>query len=262
MKKGRNLLPSILAVFLGLSFSSCLKLDSAHTSLHADSVEYRIFTIVRTEDGGPGASIQIDSLYVSGGPGTSADSINYYSKQAASFETGGYEAFTDTFISQYEQAYEEYPDMFAPWEFEMKMQVSLNESGVFSLSLNFYEFTGGAHPNSWTQFLNFDLETGKPLRLEEIFTRSEIKELNERAEKIFRETYDIDPETSLDEAGYWFDNDKFSLNTNFLVQKKSLVFIFNPYEIAPYVAGPSEVEIPYSQIEDLIGEENPLKKLI
>ncbi|MBN2363593.1 DUF3298 and DUF4163 domain-containing protein [candidate division WOR-3 bacterium] len=258
----KNTLALILftAIF-GTAISSCLKFDVSRSELSADSVEYSIHTIVRSIDGGSGAYIEIDSFYASKAPNNSADSINHYTKSMTYPEGLGYQIMIDTFMAQYSNSLAEYPDMFA-WESQMKVSVILNKSGIFSMAYNYYEYTGGAHPNSWTYFLNFDLSTGKPIRFEEIFTRDEIVEINKRAEIIFRDTYGLDPEGSLDEAGYWFDNDKFSLNTNFAVQKNSLLFLFNSYEIAPYVAGPSEVEIPYNEIEDLIGDDNPLRRLI
>ena len=36
---------------------------------------------------------------------------------------------------------------------------------------------------------------------------------------------------------------------NFILTEKSFVLIFNPYKIAPYVAGTIEVEIPYDKLE-------------
>lgn len=259
--KNTFVLIMITAIF-GTAISSCLKFDASRSELSADSVEYSIHTLVRNVDKGPGIYIEIDSLYSSKAPNNSADSINYYTRLMFSPDSIGYNAMLDTFVSQYSSALVESPDMYGPWEFQMKTSVLLNESDIFSATFNFYEYTGGAHPNSWTYFLNFDLSTGKPIRFEEIFTRDEIVVINKRAEIIFRDTYGLDPEGSLDEAGYWFDNDKFSLNTNFAVQKNSLLFFFNSYEIAPYCNGPSEVEIPYNEIEDLIGDDNPLRRLI
>ncbi|MBN1151107.1 DUF3298 domain-containing protein [candidate division WOR-3 bacterium] len=251
-----------LSLFSFLTFSSCLNFSPSRTILHADTVEYSISTMVNSIDPAPGAYIEIDSFYASKAPNKSADSINYYTKSMTYPAGLGYQAMIDTFMAQYSSALKDYPDMYASWEAQMKVSVNLNESGIFSMTYNFYEFTGGAHPNGWTYFLNFDLSTGKPIRFEEIFTRDEIIEINKRAEVIFRDVYGLDPEGSLEEAGYWFDNNKFSLNNNFLVKENSLYFIFNSYEIAPYVAGPSEIEIPYSQIEDLIDDYNPLKKLL
>jgi hypothetical protein len=41
-----------------------------------------------------------------------------------------------------------------------------------------------------------------------------------------------------------------------------LVFYYNNYEITAYAFGPTELEIPYSKIKNLIGENSLLRGLI
>ena len=40
-----------------------------------------------------------------------------------------------------------------------------------------------------------------------------------------------------------------------------MVFAFNPYEVAPYVMGPTEFTVPYEDIGDVIGADSPLAAL-
>lgn len=44
-------------------------------------------------------------------------------------------------------------------------------------------------------------------------------------------------------------------NTNFYFDKKEIVYVFNQYEIAPYVQGVIEIRIPIKKIEPLINEQ-------
>ncbi|MBO6760471.1 MAG: DUF3298 domain-containing protein [Roseivirga sp.] len=67
-------------------------------------------------------------------------------------------------------------------------------------------------------------------------------------------TKEIPPTESLEERGYWFENDRFELTENFAIINKSLIFYFNPYEIAPYAMGPTELELKLTDFVSLIKE--------
>ena len=49
---------------------------------------------------------------------------------------------------------------------------------------------------------------------------------------------------------YWTDSIK--PNGNFYITDESINYVFNPYEIAPYYMGQTEVTIPFSRIKDLL----------
>ena len=112
------------------------------------------------------------------------------------------------------------------------------------------------------QLFNFNLYTGELISLDDLFTLSQIEELNLIAEIKFREIYKIEEGESLYKHGFWFDNDKFELNNNFLITDRSLIFLFNPYEIAAYVVGSTTIEITYDELKDLIRRDNMLFPLI
>ena len=57
---------------------------------------------------------------------------------------------------------------------------------------------------------------------------------------------------NLTEAGFWFDDDKFSVNNNFSIGKDGLNFVYNNYEITAYAYGPTELFIPYKSIKKVI----------
>jgi len=52
------------------------------------------------------------------------------------------------------------------------------------------------------------------------------------------------------------------LNENFLIRDSSLVFYYNNYEITAYSFGPTELEIPYSKIKNLINENSLIANLV
>jgi len=64
--------------------------------------------------------------------------------------------------------------------------------------------------------------------------------------------------TKYSEAGFYFDNDVFTLTDNFAITKKGLKFVYNPYEVAPYALGQQEIMIPYALIKELIRKDGLL----
>lgn len=84
-------------------------------------------------------------------------------------------------------------------------------------------------------------------------------DLNRIAEKEFRKVREMKPEESLEDAGFWFENNKFSLNDNFAITEEGLIFYFNSYKVAaPYAAGPTEIVLNYREFKHLIKEDRPL----
>ena len=58
--------------------------------------------------------------------------------------------------------------------------------------------------------------------------------------------------TNYSEAGFYFENDVFTMTPNFAITKSGLKFLYNPYEVAPYALGQQEIIIPYRDLEALI----------
>jgi hypothetical protein len=179
-----------------------------------------------------------------------------------STDSTDFESLMDEFIQDYELFKEEFPDASQSWAVERSGEVKLNKAGVFSIDYTEYAYTGGAHPNTFVSFKNFNLNSGEEILLDELFTLEKQKELTKIAEQEFRQSKQLGPDDNFGSAGFWFENDKFSLNDNFLITDSSLVFYYNNYEITAYAFGPTELEIPYAKIKNLVKENSMLKDLI
>ena len=177
-------------------------------------------------------------------------------------KSADFETVMKGFIDEYESYITEFPDAFQSWFIERTGDVKLNKENIFSIDYMEYSFTGGAHPNTTVAFKNFNLTNGDEIRLDEIISADKKNELTKIAEEEFRKLKELTPEADLGQAGFWFENNKFYLNDNFLITDSSLVFYYNNYEITAYAFGPTELTIPFSKIKPLIGEKNLLKGLI
>lgn len=167
----------------------------------------------------------------------------------------------ESFISDYESFMKEFPDAFQSWFIERTGEVKFNKENIFSIDYMEYAYTGGAHPNTFVTFKNFYLTDGEAISLDKIILHEKQNELNKIAEVEFRKLKELAPDADLGQAGFWFENNKFYLNDNFLITDSSLVFYYNNYEITAYAFGPTELEIPFSKIESLVGENSLLRGL-
>jgi hypothetical protein len=128
-----------------------------------------------------------------------------------------------------------------PWEIEVSMDIQDHPTFV-ELTTSGWTYTGGAHGNGFNTYFLIDRTDGKMLTLRDFFTN--LDELNTIAEKYFRAIFGLSETESLNEYGFWFDNDNFTVNENFTSSGDSLLFFYNTYEIAPYSGGPTELLIP------------------
>jgi hypothetical protein len=119
-------------------------------------------------------------------------------------------------------------------------------------------FQGAAHPNSYADVLNFDLKNGKQLKLSDLFKPGAkylpaiaaycINDLKKQA----KDKGLLDEEI---EKGAAAKSDNYE---SWTITKRGLSIHFDPYQVAPYAAGPQFVLVPYSTLKDLINPEGPI----
>lgn len=179
-----------------------------------------------------------------------------------STESQNFDSLMNGFIQDYVSFKKEFPDSPQSWSIERTGEVKLNKGNIFSIDYTEYAYTGGAHPNSFVSFKNFNLSNGEEISLDELIPADKQEELTTIAEQDFRKLKQLKPNDDLGKAGYWFEDNKFSLNDNFLITDSALVFYYNNYEITAYAFGPTELTVPYSQIKSLINNKSLLENLI
>ncbi|MDB4922875.1 DUF3298 and DUF4163 domain-containing protein [Mucilaginibacter sp.] len=130
-------------------------------------------------------------------------------------------------------------------------KVLRQDSSLTTLETGGYVFTGGAHPSSFTGFINWNTKANKSITLTDLIKPNNLEKLNGIAEGIFRKNEKLSDTASL-ATNYFFKDNKFALNDNFSITPTGLKFFYNQYEIKPYAAGTTELIIPYSKIKLLL----------
>jgi len=119
---------------------------------------------------------------------------------------------------------------------------------------------GGVHPYGTTFYINFESNTGKPVKLIDILRPGAVTRLASVAEAHFRADHKLSATASPSEAGFNFPSDQFKLSDNYGIGDKALVFHFNTYEIAAGAMGDTEIEIPYIDMRQLLKPDSGLQR--
>jgi Protein of unknown function (DUF3298)/Deacetylase PdaC len=140
-----------------------------------------------------------------------------------------------------------------PWYMEAYTNVQRQTKRYLMLHTNTNWFMGGAHPISMEYYYIYDRKDFKRIRLEDLFKPDFDKKLLLIAENIFRKQEKLKPTDKLSEdKGYFFEKERFILNDNFTLTETGIKFLYNVYEIKPYAAGITELEIPYSDLKEIM----------
>lgn len=127
----------------------------------------------------------------------------------------------------------------------------ISSAHTISYIYTIYQDTLGAHGNTFFRTFTFTTKTGKELSLADIFlpgtnyvgTLSAISRA--KLPGIIGEYADnasIKAGTTPEEANF----------ANFYFEKKDFVLLFDPYQVAPYAAGPQTLRIPLTQLSSIL----------
>ncbi len=142
-----------------------------------------------------------------------------------------------------------------PYEVGLSYECARADGKVISFVADYYDFTGGAHPNGNRGGLTFDTATGNELTLDKAFKDTEDLKIAFRSfleEEIKKEEYkerlfsDFEFDTSI--------VDDIMTDDTWYLSKDGIVFICNEYIIGPHAAGIFTFTLPYKEYGNLLNE--------
>lgn len=162
-----------------------------------------------------------------------------------------------------QQYQEENRDFYDPKEYALQLNhqftaspfIVCNTGYVLSIGIDIYAYTGGAHGLEVKRFANLNLKTGQTLQLTHLFdidNRYVAGKLKDLIKSYIRKQYQLSAQQSLTDAGFFADD--IDLPAEFYLTPSGIGFFYNVYEIAPYVMGPINVFLPWSEVKSLMGE--------
>lgn len=127
------------------------------------------------------------------------------------------------------------------WQGDISTTELFRSDSILVLETSTMTYFGGAHPNRGTRYFNFSRDAGNMIPLSVIV--NDLEKFTSKAEMVFNEKYGINEDNTYDEAGYQFLGGRFSLSANYAFLGDSILLHYNPYEIAPYSMGDSEITV-------------------
>jgi len=154
------------------------------------------------------------------------------------------------FLQQYAKSRKEYPDAATNigWKLAISSEVLHQAPALVSLKMQAVGYSGGAHGYDVTTLQSFD-STGHALRLTEMVT--DTVQLRKVVEQEFRKVRELGTET-FEQQGFYTQNGNLPFPQNAVLTQQGLLLYYNAYEVNAYAFGPTQLLLPYAQIEQLL----------
>lgn len=123
--------------------------------------------------------------------------------------------------------------------------------------IDYNEYTGGAHGIYSSTFLNMDLRTLSPIRLDDLFVSEYEEALTDLLWNQLMADNKVATHQELEDMGYATTGD-LKPTENFYLSKEGITFYYNVYEIAPYVMGPIKITLPYEVMQHLLSDDSSI----
>lgn len=140
----------------------------------------------------------------------------------------------------------------------------LSDKKIYVYGIERYVDMGGAHGLETRNFYNFDLKSGNLITEKDIFkpnTEFGLAELiKKRIVEDSKDSTDMEPIMDIEDTDFWTESIK--PNGNFYITDEGINYVFNPYEIAPYYMGQTEVVIPYTRLKDFLKPNSIISYLV
>ena len=156
------------------------------------------------------------------------------------------DAVYTSFETDLKQAY--VPELLSQFVPIAEIDYQIKKSGtVTTVVFNGYQYTGGAHPNSFVHTIAFEGE--QKILLDSLFAVPQSEYLP-RLQSI--STTVLEQKIGKESLFYEGLEPRIENYQHWYVLENDLVILFSPYQVGPYAIGMPEVTIPFAQIQDIL----------
>lgn len=211
----------------------------------------------------PNYTINIEVSYANG----NSDAAKCINEQLAAFLFGNTTMsiedaknhFADSlkteYIKELKEFYDpanEYPETFA-YEYIQSGLISEDApEGIIVYTNKVEMYTGGAHGGAMINYINFVEATGELITCEMLFG-DKVEAVKKLIKEQIIKDNDCKTQAELEEKRSIFAlGDVFINDNNFRIDKDGILFIYNPYDIAPWSEGFISAKLSYEQLKGLI----------
>ena len=266
---------SLLAIILSVSgflFSCHDKMNKNTGALQFDSIQVNETAHLFNDTAKPACNIIINFAYpVKSSDDMLKDSLNAFflsacfgDKYMAMTPEEAVKKYTEKYVSDYrndlepmykkdEQDKEDEESIGAWYSYYkgIESHVQLCNTLILTYRIDYNEYTGGAHGIYMSTFLNLDLKTLSPIRLDDLFEGDYKEALTDLLWKQLMADNNVSTRQELEDMGYATTGDLEPIE-NFYLDPTGITFYYNVYEIAPYVMGATKITLSYEDIAPLM----------
>ncbi|WP_456061653.1 DUF3298 domain-containing protein [Bacteroides clarus] len=275
MKKQTVSLLVLLLAASGFFFSCGNIMNKNAGALEFDSIQVNETAHLFGDTAKPACNLIINLTYASRSADEKMkDSLNTYFLSACFGEKymgmtteEAVKKYTEKYVGDYrkdlepmyrkdEQDKENAEDMGAWYSYYkgIESHVQLYTGHLLVYRIDYNEYTGGAHGIYMSTFLNLDLKTLSPIRLDDLFEGDYKEALTDLLWKQLMADNNVSTRQELEDMGYATTGDLEPIE-NFYLDPTGITFYYNVYEIAPYVMGATKITLSYEDIAHLMNGE-------
>lgn len=199
--------------------------------------------------------------------GSGSQNHERFNQTIRSLVTKKVAGFKIDMASNEEDADLELPEESAGSDLHIGYNIELAKDDLISVLLVVGSYSAGAaHPNSYSEVVNFDLKNGKQLNLSDVFQPGSkylqalaaycIADLKKQAKSKGEDSM-LDDDWIQRGAGPEAENYE-----SWTIGKQGLGITFDAYQVAAYAAGPQHVFVPYSALKEIIKSDGPLASVL
>lgn len=138
-------------------------------------------------------------------------------------------------------------------------QVGVNFADLVSVRTTHFEYTGGAHPNTYQKTYNFAMVNGKAMRLMlRDILRKDLSPLDWANEVVLRGLNKAKEARDIESFGYL----DASLVNSFYITERGIVWVFQHYAVGSYAEGPYEVEVQWPALRNAVDPKGPVARFV
>jgi hypothetical protein len=141
----------------------------------------------------------------------------------------------------------------APWSLYVTYEIYEYSEDIVTVKFDISEYTGGAHPNLYFNTMTFDLTNQQILSFTDLFQEdiNPLTTIAPLAQEQLGEVLGTDEMTMqwiIEGTG----DTNFENYRNFAVTDAGLMLFFEPYQVAPYAAGPQTMTIDWETLDGIV----------
>ncbi len=167
----------------------------------------------------------------------------------------------NSFKKDFEPPDQSIPKGMRESDFDAAYEINYSSADVISVSFGISVYNAGAaHPNHYTMALNYDLASGRTLKLSDLFKprSNHLQAISTYTVRELKKMLGSDADAEWIERGAAPDSENYR---SWNITRRGLQLTFDPYQVAAYAYGEQVVLIPYAALRNVVNMDSPLGAL-